>query len=848
MVMMKKLYLALVLLLMSLVTLSSIPLKAATPIGTTFGFTYETKMGTNEAVPSTTISKTYGSTVTIDGGSLASEGYTFVTYIVNGKVEYALPDEHTFIVTSDLDITAFYKPDDTIMVAFMDANQDMIEVQYVASGASVTAPSTDGLSKPGYVVAATPWSGTYNNPTQDTVVWLQYTLDVLDAYTVTVNNGSADDTSYAYNEVATVTASGTGNFQHWLKDGVIVSLNPVYSFTVVDDVEITAVFDGVEASPNPTSLFINLLPYSGLRLNYTTYIGQFVLPTGEELIEFGLLISDYAGGITFDTPDVEKKRVDKYNPDTGEFVASLIDSTYGSKNVRGYMVTKNGETQTISYSDVAFYATDLFISEYIEGSSNNKAIEIYNGTGQDVDLSLYDLVQYNGGSASATTTLYLEGTLISGDVYVVANSSSTQTILDVTDITSGVCAYNGDDAVALLKSGSVIDVIGVIGVDPGSSWTVGDGATAEYTLVRKSSVFGPTDSWDTSEWDVYAQDTFSYLGSHINEISIPNSVTIVGDSSVMQGLTVDLSYTLDPNTSSKEVFWMSSNNAVATVDASGQVTGVDEGTIAITAFSKYNHSVVDTQEITVTALASYTVTYMSDGSQFTQQTEISPGSTTTAPVPAPEKEGYSFDGWYTSSDGGSTLEQLWVFESDTVNGDVTLYANWVETGTEVLAYSTGFESSEGFTAGTTYNNTTIKYDGLTGSQWGTYYGTASTTSPLTGSQSMQMRWYTTAPSNLGYTFTNFDVTNVTKVVFNASSTLGLNVLVQYSTDGGITWTGDQTFTLTGTKTAYTFIINESGIGIGVNCRIKFTIQLPNPIPTGTSRLYLDDVEIYNIPE
>ncbi len=35
-------------------------------------------------------------------------------------------------------------------------------------------------------------------------------------------------------------------------------------------------------------------------------------------------------------------------------------------------------------------ATDLFFSEYVEGSSNNKALEIYNGTGAPVDLGAAD--------------------------------------------------------------------------------------------------------------------------------------------------------------------------------------------------------------------------------------------------------------------------------------------------------------------------------------------------------------------------------------------------------------------------------------------------------------------------
>ncbi len=36
--------------------------------------------------------------------------------------------------------------------------------------------------------------------------------------------------------------------------------------------------------------------------------------------------------------------------------------------------------------------TDLIITKWGEGSSNNKFIEIYNGTGQDVDLSNYSIM------------------------------------------------------------------------------------------------------------------------------------------------------------------------------------------------------------------------------------------------------------------------------------------------------------------------------------------------------------------------------------------------------------------------------------------------------------------------
>jgi hypothetical protein len=156
-------------------------------------------------------------------------------------------------------------------------------------------------------------------------------------------------------------------------------------------------------------------------------------------------------------------------------------------------------------------------------------------------------------------------------------------------------------------------------------------------------------------------------------------------------------------------------------------------------------------------------------------------------------------------------------------------------------YLTGFESSQSFTAGTVYNNTTIKYDGPQGQQWGTYFGTTSTTGAISGAQSMQMRWYSGTPGNLGYTFTNFDLPNVTYITFLASNTSTVNVVVSFSTDGGATYTGAQTYTLTATPTQYTY--NVSQTGEYQNVRLKFQIAYTTT-PTSPSRLYIDNVSVW----
>ncbi|WP_336922106.1 ExeM/NucH family extracellular endonuclease [Aquipuribacter sp. SD81] len=164
-------------------------------------------------------------------------------------------------------------------------------------------------------------------------------------------------------------------------------------------------------------------------------------------------------------------------------------------------------------------ATDLYFSEYVEGSSNNKALEIYNGTGAAVDISQYSVQVYFNGATTANLTIPLSGSVASGDVFVLAQSSAVQEILDEADQTNGAGWFNGDDAVALVRDGTTLDVIGQIGVDPGSEWGSGLTSTADNTLRRKASVDGGdpdgSDPFDPAvQWDGYETNTFDGLGSH----------------------------------------------------------------------------------------------------------------------------------------------------------------------------------------------------------------------------------------------------------------------------------------------------------------------------------------------
>jgi len=202
---------------------------------------------------------------------------------------------------------------------------------------------------------------------------------------------------------------------------------------------------------------------------------------------------------------------------------------------------------------------ELFISEYVEGTGNDKAIEIFNPTNSPISLSGYTLNRYSNGSSTITSTLVLAGTIAAHDVFVVVNGQTTvqnggtspavspalQLLADQLDGPYDAPTYfNGNDAVTLEKAGAKVDIFGKIGEDPGTAWTTvfpftgtGTWITKDYTLRRKATVNGgvtvnPTTFEALVEYDSLAKDTWTGLGSHtcscpvgINEID--NSISVI---------------------------------------------------------------------------------------------------------------------------------------------------------------------------------------------------------------------------------------------------------------------------------------------------------------------------------
>jgi len=186
--------------------------------------------------------------------------------------------------------------------------------------------------------------------------------------------------------------------------------------------------------------------------------------------------------------------------------------------------------------------SDLFISEYVEGWSNNKALEIYNPTNAVIDLSAYMVIRYSNGSTTATSAnaIQLSGTVAPRDVFVATldkqdpNGTGFEApIWDSLQVrtdgyfcpvynTNNAFYWNGDDAIVLAKgtpndipNSIAIDIFGKIGEDPGTAWTSetpfnGPGVeiTKDKSMIRKSTilvgqtnpvitVFDPLADWDS---------------------------------------------------------------------------------------------------------------------------------------------------------------------------------------------------------------------------------------------------------------------------------------------------------------------------------------------------------------
>ncbi len=190
-----------------------------------------------------------------------------------------------------------------------------------------------------------------------------------------------------------------------------------------------------------------------------------------------------------------------------------IDAYQGSRNpyidYPGYAGIAWGLDSVIRSSSDSCAMADLIISEYVDGSGLNCAIEIANYTGYAADLSNYSLRQQTNGSGSWSSGVALQGTLASNEAYVIAASTATDTALTnrADSLASASELYfTGNDVIGLFRQGTLIDIVGVLNQSSNFAQDV--------TLVRKDSVKQSTTNYNAGEWSQFALGTYSDLGTH----------------------------------------------------------------------------------------------------------------------------------------------------------------------------------------------------------------------------------------------------------------------------------------------------------------------------------------------
>lgn len=252
-------------------------------------------------------------------------------------------------------------------------------------------------------------------------------------------------------------------------------------------------------------------------------VGQAGLPATVSDISTTLSKGATSGTLSLNWGDGSATQVLALNATT----ASHTYASAGTFALRVQLDDSNGKQAVLNGSVLISAApapsagSDVLFSEYVEGSSNNKAIELFNPTAAAVDLTLYRVKLFSNGASTASQTLPLTGTLAAGATLVIHHAlfADTSVISGTKIASSSIANFNGDDAITLEKNGSIIDAFGQVGFDPGTQWVSGTTATLDRTLRRKSGITAgsiPPNApapWDiTLEWDSFPINTFDGLG------------------------------------------------------------------------------------------------------------------------------------------------------------------------------------------------------------------------------------------------------------------------------------------------------------------------------------------------
>lgn len=343
---MKKLFLGLFLIFGLTIGFLNLDIKAGEPTETTtVTYTYVVNLNGVQQEP-VNMTANYGTSISFDAGT--QSGYEYVGHINQGKLISTLNQAVSIRVTENTYVQYYFKTAGEVAIIFMDTNLNFVTTRYTDNdGVTPTnkiiineanpLPLYSNFSKPG--LSASGWTSdgitaidfSTATFTSDTVVYPLYSTSV-NNLTLSITNGTASVAGpYDFNEVVTVTANAAPEnytFSHWRKDGVIVSYDSQYTFTMATNHNLEAVNVETSGYVAHTDNFVSVSQPYELKDGYETLVGQFDLAAGETLVEYGFVHSNTETNPTLSTANTQVNYSNKYNSRTSEFVMSFNSLGY----------------------------------------------------------------------------------------------------------------------------------------------------------------------------------------------------------------------------------------------------------------------------------------------------------------------------------------------------------------------------------------------------------------------------------------------------------------------------------------------------------------------------------------
>ena len=701
--------------------------------------------------------------------------YSFAYYALNGIIGEQLPSGYEFNIKTKTDVDAYFHTEGQFVVIFADSNGKVLDVEYVASGATVSTTQANtaasGLTKIGLTLneTGTRWlTKDEVTPaaaiTGNRVFYAQYTPTITTEYALTVVGGTGDKATYVFNEVATATApalNGEVPFSHWEdSEGNVLSNKLVYKFTMYKVTTITAIFNATAEYPHPVvnmSEAINIRSAEGK----VSYLGQFDLPAGYELIEYGFIFSRSSMVLTLESAGITVAQSNVHNGTTKEFLMTFNNTLFNS--ARAYLIVKNSSNVIEEY-----YSQNVFRDPVSIGESS---IVLYNPTTNNTGYAPKSVevnsLEFRLNGTQVTNT---SGKGVTGSYFAMNPSSANASPLDqahieftanqATLISFLIAPWTTTETGRLSKfsfqgyiNGVWTDLLNLLPLVPG---------TVEQTHLVEVSVSGGTyriysESTNASDSRVIVDEisitnTIHYTGP-IHEV-VYNNESVLTDEMVKDSSTI--SYT--PSKTGYTFNGWYTNSGLTVAHNNAPITQ------SITLYAKYT-------------INNYTISFEPNGG--TAVTEITQAYNTPISSPSnPTREGYSFAGWSQAVPANMPAE------------NVTLTAQWT-----INSYTITFNSNGGSEVTEITQN----------------FGTSvSAPSNPTKPGFSFVRWFVT-DSGVAYTFSTMPSSNLT---LNAlwEEVIGTSYTVTFNSNGGtsvspIVVLEDELATLPNpapTRTGYTF--------------------------------------------